>query len=380
MIEERKTDEILTSMLARINDKYDTSQNSFIHQALASAAIEIEEANKELIVISNKFDFWKLDGKELDLAVFDRTGILRREALRASGTVTFTGVNGTEIPANTIVIADSLEFKTTVSAVIVNGIAEVEIVALLPGESGNAGSGTIKKLQEHIQGITDINNSAPLVGGRDEESDDSLKERCDLHMKYPPRAGNTYHYEEWISEIPEVYRVKAFRRYQNRSTVRCVIIEDQWDYGTIDIVIGQNTTATVPQYYKPATTTLIDRIEKYLTDNQLVPFDADVLIEPAKAVNFYISFTPTFEDGIEKDWIIKNAHGILTEYFVNRVFGEEVISYAALGARLLNCPGIKDYTDFRIGKSKTAMGTDNIVLNEDEMILLKEILTNEVVI
>ena len=380
MIDERKATDILDNMLSRISDKYDTSQNSFIHQSLASAAIELEEANKELISISNKFDYWKLEGEELDFAVFDRAGIIRREALKASGEVTFTGVDGTVIPVDTVVLADQLEFKTLTEVAIVGATATVEVVALSAGEIGNVRAGTIRKLQKSIYGISDVTNAAPLVGGRDEETDESLKERCDTHMKYPPRAGNTYHYEEWISEIPEVYAVKAFRRWENRATVRCVVVEDKWDHGTTEIVIGQNTTVTVPQYHAPASPELITRVENYLEQNQLVPFDADVLIQGATAVNLYISFTPVFEEGAERDWVIKNIHGILEEYFVDKVFGESDISYAAVGARIIRSPGIADYSDLKIGKSKTAMGTSNIVLQSDEMVMIKEILTNEVVI
>ena len=170
MIDERKATDILENMLSRISDKYDTSQNSFIHQSLASAAIELEEANKELITISNKFDYWKLEGEELDFAVFDRTGIIRREALKASGEVTFTGIDGTVIPVDTVVLANQLEFKTLSEVDIIGTTATVEVVALSAGEIGNVRAGSIKKLQKSIYGISDVTNSAPLVGGRDEET------------------------------------------------------------------------------------------------------------------------------------------------------------------------------------------------------------------
>lgn len=375
MIEERNWQDILTGMLSQINDKYDTSQNSFIHQSLASASIEFEKANKELITVSKKFDFWNLSGEELDEGVFQRTGIERREALRAEGTVIFTGKEGTAIPVNTIIMTeDEVLYRTTLDAVIVNGVAEVAVVAVIEGDNGNVGPNRITYFKDRLIGITDVYNPKSTKGGRDLETDDDLKVRCDHHMKYPPKSGNQYHYEEWVSDIPEVYRVKAFRRWENRSTVRLVIIEDTRNEGKLQTVLG-NTSIVINQRYGPASEEMLNTVRDFLTREELVPFDADVLLEPAKRLDLFIQFKPEIEEGLELVEVLENAHGIITEYLVNRVFGEGVISYARISSLLVRSPGIIDFADLKIRTDGIPFGTSNIELQNDQMLVLKEIKT-----
>lgn len=371
MITERKREDILDFMLSKISDRYDTSQNSFIHQSLSSAAIEFEEANKELIQTARKFDFWNLYGEELDEGVYQRTGIRRREPLFAHGNIRFTGQDGTFIPEGTIVISDELEFQTLQDATVDGGNIDVDVVSTEPGEVYNIGSGRIEKAKDYIAGVTDVSNLEAFTGGRDPESDESLKERCDKHMKYPPKAGNIYHYEEWISEIPEVYAVRAFRRYQKRACVRCVVIQNTREDG-IENVTLKGVSTSVPLQFKPADSDFIQVIKDKIED--LIPFDADLVLEGAKVQPLYISVDLKYESKEAEMDTLKTMYGIVTEYLNSNVFGEGEISHAKIGCLILRTPGVVDYSNLKIGKSKSALGTANLKVGEDEMFIIKEVI------
>lgn len=84
----------------------------------------------------------------------------------ATGNITFTGTNGTVIPANTILIRpyDGATYKTLASATISGTTATVGVVQNSPfaSRSGNADAGLVMALATPITGITGI---AVSVGG-----------------------------------------------------------------------------------------------------------------------------------------------------------------------------------------------------------------------
>ncbi len=123
-------------------------------------------------------------------------GIRRKQATKATGTVTFSrstpATSDIVIPVGTRVsTADgSVVFQTVDEAILQQGQTSVDaaIEAVEPGSHGNVAANTITKLLDPISGIESVNNAFPTSGGSDAESDEELRYRA---ITYAPSAKAT---------------------------------------------------------------------------------------------------------------------------------------------------------------------------------------------
>ena len=128
-------------------------------------------------------------------------GVQRQDAVRATGVVKFfrdtAASEDRTIPSGTVVGtggSEGISFETTEKAILTNGTTSVtaNVQASEPGPEGNVGVGTIDTLIESPAGIDGVTNEQPTGDrqftltdgltkqtiGRDEENDQSLRERA----------------------------------------------------------------------------------------------------------------------------------------------------------------------------------------------------------
>lgn len=131
----------------------------------------------ETVYYSGYLDF--AVGQSLDNLV-TLLGFVRRAAIKATGQVTFYGLDGTQIPANTEIqtSGDSpIVFVTDSPVTISGGSATVNITAKVAGSNGNVAANTITVLTNPIAGVTSVTNQSATTGGRDAESDEEFRNR-----------------------------------------------------------------------------------------------------------------------------------------------------------------------------------------------------------
>lgn len=121
-------------------------------------------------------------GVQLDY-VCQYAGITRKPAVKATGTVIFTGVAGTVIPANFIVMAGNVQYWTLHAVEIDSGgTISAEIQALESGTVGNVSAGEVNKLFRVLTGVTSVVNTLAISGGEEKETDHALSARYDLSI------------------------------------------------------------------------------------------------------------------------------------------------------------------------------------------------------
>lgn len=352
--------ELLESMLGEVKD-FDTSQNSFIHQALACAALELDLANRDIAIASEKFDVTKLFGKDLDEGVFQRTGIVRKMPSKADGEVVISGKDGSKIPIGTSLFAGDLEFVTREEVTIVNSQAKVLVQAKEAGYEYNVPPGAIDTIDLEGVVITSVNNFKAFYTGRDMESDWELKERCLKMMREPAKAGNLHHFEEWVGDIPGVYACKAFRRWKNQQTVRVVV------------AVGEG---------RPAGEEDIERIYKVLEERQVIPFGANLLIEPVETIDLNLSLDISLSQGYELKDVKEEITDNLEAFLIDKLFKVDrlednkeitVLSYAEIGSIIFKTLGVDDYENLRVNG-----GTNNIRFRADTLGVVKDFELKEV--
>ena len=136
-------------------------------------------------------------------------GITREPATPAIGTATFTGTDGTVIPAATpINRSDGFPYSTTASGTIASGTVTVPVQATDAGAAGNCDIGTGMILATGISGVTSTGSAAvDFTGGADVETDFSLRTRMVATFSNPPQGGSANDYVGWALAVPGVTRV-----------------------------------------------------------------------------------------------------------------------------------------------------------------------------
>ncbi len=125
------------------------------------------------------------EGVSLDRKCRD-IGIMRQLATRASGTIQFSGADGTQIfEGFEVQTATGIVFRTTTATTISGGLALAEIEAIVPGASGNVGAGAISRMIRPQAGVTGVTNPEPTSGGRDRETDAQFRARYHRSVSKP---------------------------------------------------------------------------------------------------------------------------------------------------------------------------------------------------
>lgn len=166
-----------------------------LHAHIANAARQIVPHWSEADALDGHADFW---------------GIFRKQSVAATGTVTATGVNGSDIPAGAkLGAAFGGEYTVDTLAVIADGVATVQVTAVEPGAPGNMDAGARLDFAVALAGIDGAATVVSLTGGADVESDAALFDRLQRRVQRPPLGGALADYVNWAKEVPGVTRAWA---------------------------------------------------------------------------------------------------------------------------------------------------------------------------
>lgn len=218
--QDRTIDEIYATMRLSMEQKLQAgglmlpsqsiADNTYIGVSLMEMAAQVHDLHGHI-----RYRGRQLHADTAELEMLERhaseVGIFRKAATAGSGAVTFTGENGTEVPAGTRLqstAAPGVVFKTAALVTIAAGEAIAAIVATTPGAKTNLAAATGMSLVVPIAGV---DPSATITvdgmsGGVDEETDSSLLERYLFRKRNPPRGGKPSDYIVWMRGVPGVAR------------------------------------------------------------------------------------------------------------------------------------------------------------------------------
>lgn len=205
-------------------------------------------------------------------------GITRKSATFATGNLTFTGTDGTDIPEGTVLQrADGTQFETTDDGTISAGTATIPCTAVLAGVDGNTDAGAQITLTAPIEGVTATVTvaSGGLSGGADEEEDDDLRTRLLERLQNPPQGGSATDYEQWALSVSEVTRAWVYSNYTGAGTVG------------VTFVLDDNESSIIPDSGK------VDEVQAYIDARRPVTADVTVFAPIEDTLNFTISVTPS---------------------------------------------------------------------------------------
>lgn len=170
-------------------------------------------------------------------------GISPVAATFATGNVTATGTNGTNIPLGTILRLDAVtSYRVTTGQTIASGTATLPVIAVLAGATANIPAGTLLTFETPIAGVNSTATVATggITGGNDQEGIEEVRDRLLLRLREPPEGGADQDYEAWALAVAGVTRAWVYPSENGLGTVVVRFVRDN-DSGSIFPDAGEVT-------------------------------------------------------------------------------------------------------------------------------------------
>lgn len=155
-------------------------------------------------------------------------GVYKRPATLAVGSVQFTGVAGTVIPAEMQLRTPAGGLVQTTAGAVLDGAGEATVLveATEGGAAGNAAGDIVLPLVTTLAGLDPQSGTLDedgLAGGADEEDDASLLARLLKVIREPGHGGAAFDYPQWVLEAFAAAKVKTIPNWVGPGSVGVVI-------------------------------------------------------------------------------------------------------------------------------------------------------------
>ncbi len=345
---------ILQRMIGRVinkNPNLDTREGSIIYDALAPAALELQNMYIELDVVLNE-TFADTASRESLIKRAAERGIVPLPATNAilKGRFVPTSLN---IPIGSRFNCNDLNYSVTKK--IIDGEYELRCEAV--GTIGNANFGDLIPIQ-YIQGLENAELTEMLIPGENEEETESLRERYFDSLESEAFGGNIADYKSKVNAIQGVGGVKVYPVWNGGGTVKLVIINSEFE--------------------KPSTT-LVDTVQTKIdpTQNQgkgvgIAPIDHVVTVQGVQETVINIATNITYQDGFAWENVKPHVEKVIDDYFKELASTWEnssplIIRISQIEIRLLNVRGIVDISNTAINgvEQNYILSDDNIPIRGD---------------
>jgi uncharacterized phage protein gp47/JayE len=241
--------------------------------ALMAASVAVGDAVVgQLIRVEAALSISRAKGADLDRLLFDRFGLLRKDAAPAATTVTLTlptaAVSSFSIPVKTqFRTSDNKTFESTAQRTFSAGatsLTGVPVASVLAGLSQQARAGSITSIVSSISGAPSgltVTNPQATSGAADAELDESFRARGKLFYATSAR-GTLAAIESGALAIPGVETAKAFIVVDTDGTPARLV-----DLVVADAFTQQLVNATgVPGSYEAQSQALAELVRAGLTN------------------------------------------------------------------------------------------------------------------
>ncbi|MBR2934917.1 MAG: baseplate J/gp47 family protein [Oscillospiraceae bacterium] len=251
-------------------------------------------------------------------------GLERKEAAVATAQVTFTGEEGTTIPAQTVVYASvsGLCFRTDADTTVANGSATVSAQAAEGGTEYNVAAGEIDTMYVNVAGVDGVTNLQAASGGTDPESDEALWQRYHTQMTLRPTSGNPDQYIIWALEVPGVAWAQCIPVWNGAGTVKVIIA-------------GEGREPVEPD--------VLQDCMDHLTEQRVIGAEVTVVSVITRTID--LSADVELDEGYTLEAVRAQFVQLVNELLERVPFGQAVtVPYSKILSCLLRCDGVNDYS------------------------------------
>lgn len=343
--------EILDEMLGNMPESYQKTIGFPTYDLLAAVSLRMEGTDTAIDEARQQLDPENLHDSALDRYIYPRSGLERKAATFAHGSLTVTGT-GTVEQGTLFESAGGVQFAAA-ETVAIDGTGEVPVTCCADGTAGNLPAHSVTQMPVTVQGIASCDNPEPIGGGYAEESDSEYYARYLVVLRTPATSGNVYHYVQWALEVAGVGHVKVFPRVQGVNTV--------------DVVIADNAG-------QPASPALVKSVQDYIDPDSegagrgQAPIGAQCFVTAATGKAITVSCTVSKSNTADEENVTAAIKSAVADYLASTVFAQSYVSYGQIAAAILSADGVVDFEGLAVGG-----GTSNIAVGERECPVLGEV-------
>ncbi|MDV9365461.1 baseplate J/gp47 family protein [Clostridioides difficile] len=361
-------DSVHERMLSNFQD-VSTLEGDFIYDATRPTAEQIAELKQLGLQNNLRIAFPQTSyGTYLEW-LGECKGVFKNQPTKATGVITFTGMQGTIITKGTIVTTiatdekQSIEFELLETKTIgENETVDIKAECRVAGIIGNVSKGSVAVLLGSINGIKSVTNKEDFKGGTDIEDEEHFRERVLVAEQEDKLSGASSDYIRWAKEVDGVGYAYVVPEWNGAGTVKVLILDKN---------------------RKAATQELIDKVQEYIypnveegqNRNGKAPIGAIVTIATPQTLLINVKASFVFSNGFSQETVLNILKNKIDKY-LDKIDIGGTVSYNAIyslaGSMMLADEGIQDFSNLTIND-----GTTNIILN-DQVVGIGEII-NEVI-
>ena len=344
--QEERINKKIEDMIEMIS--YNTSKGSFARDITSATAIELVKEEDDYKGQLDTRLISTATGTDLDICGADKA-LIRQEAIKATGEVKITGVNGSIIKKGYIVINSSTatEYEVLEEKIIENISTTVKIECRKAGIIGNCEVGQINKFGEEYIGLSRVENLKNITNGKNTETDDEFRTRAEDYIQNPRISWNQYVFEDKAKEILGVENAHCIPRWKGAGTVRLIITEKDKE------VVSADT---------------ISKVKSYI-ENEIIS-DINLTVEGVEINSVDISMKATISSDFNEEAAKTRLIEKLNEFFFKNLF-QQKIYYFDIVETIQHAGCI-----IKIGDVMVARNRNDIILNENRLCKVNTITIN----
>lgn len=361
-------DSVHERMLSNFQD-VSTLEGDFIYDATRPTAEQIAELKQLGLQNNLRIAFPQTSyGTYLEW-LGECKGVFKNQPTKATGVITFTGMQGTIITKGTIVTTvatdekQSIEFELLETKTIgENETVDIKAESRIVGTIGNVSKGSISVLLGSINGVKSVTNK-DFKGGTDIEDEEHFRERVLVAEQEDKLSGASSDYIRWAKEVDGVGYAYVVPEWNGAGTVKVLILDKN---------------------RKAATQELIDKVQEYIYPLNIsegenrdgkAPIGALVTVVTPDTLLINVKASFIFSNSFNEETVLNNLKTKIDKY-LDKIDLGGTVSYNAIqaivGSMMLTDEGIQDFSNLTINDAK-----ENIKL-QDQVVGIGEIV-NEVV-
>lgn len=332
-----------------ISAEYEKTPGYLLWDLSEGVGQEMDAQDEEIAGIRALFDIDNLTGEFLEKTVKQYKGLTRRAATYAAGEVEVTG-NGTVAKGDLFETENGVQFSAD-TAVEIAESGKVPITAVVPGNAGIVGAGSITQMPVTIAGIASCTNPEPTHDGYDAESDDSLRQRYYAKLQRPDNGVNKYAYRNMAMEVSGVGDADVYPLGHGENTVDIVIIDSD------KLPASSSLVKTVQDYIDPESSGRGEGTAQMGAHCYVSAADPMEINLTAKVI------TSAEQKELETE-IKKSVRG----YLAGIAFAGSDVSYARINNAILETAGVLDIENLQVNG-----GIANLPIPERSVAILGEV-------
>ncbi|MCC0680417.1 baseplate J/gp47 family protein [Clostridioides sp. ES-S-0005-03] len=356
-------------MLSNFQD-VSTLEGDFIYDATRPTAEEVAQLKQLGLQNNLKIAFPQTSyGTYLEW-LGECKGVFKNQPTKATGVITFTGMQRTIITKGTIVTTiatdekQSIEFELLETKTIgENETVDIKAECRETGSIGNVSKGSISVLLGSINGIKSVNNKEDFKGGTDIEDEEHFRERVLVSEQEDRLSGASSDYIRWAKEVDGVGYAYVVPEWNGAGTVKVLILDKNRKAATQELI------NTVQDYIYPL------NISEGENRDGKAPIGALVTVVTPETLLINVKASFIFSNSFSEETVLNNLKTKIDKY-LDKIDLGGTVSYNAIqaivGSMMLTDEGIQDFSNLTINDVK-----ENIKL-QDQVVGVGEIV-NEVV-